>query len=355
MVEIEDNLKFQDNPNIKNKIGEEQIYFSDKIQKKTVEMFSKTQERNFIITDLAVYNFKGTEIKRRIKIEDLKAITISTISNQFILHCNQNEYDYLYIYPDRKKITKVLQSAYEAKTNQDLLFCKKHEKDLSKFVVGKKERTKNPYMFKIEQNELTSIKDYIESEQQEEEPEPPKYTPPPPAPKSSGSAPTSVKVVAGKGKGVPPPPPPPPPPPMVPIATTKKVENKPAAVAKAAEEPGQSMAEQIANFKFKKKGEIKTKEPPKPKPMSHNDLLKQQILLRFKNLRMHEKNNESDEEDEESEEESESEDVSDDESDDSVSESFFSFLSVFSLGFSFMFFDLYLFLFPLLSLFSLLP
>ena len=44
------------------------------------------------------------------------------------------------------------------------------------------------------------------------------------------------------------------------------------------------------------------KEPPKPKPMSHNDLLKEQILLRFKNLRMHEKNNESDEEDEESEE-----------------------------------------------------
>ena len=36
--------------------------------------------------------------------------------------------------------------------------------------------------------------------------------------------------------------------------------------------------------------------------MSHNDLLKQQILLRFKNLRMHEQKNESDEEDEESEE-----------------------------------------------------
>ena len=120
MVEIEDNLKFQDNPNIKNKIGEEQIYFSDKIQKKTVEIFSKTQDRNFVVTDLAIYNFKGTEIKRRIKIEDLKAITISTTSNQFIIHCNQNEYDYLYIYPDRKKITKVLQSAYEAKTNQDL-------------------------------------------------------------------------------------------------------------------------------------------------------------------------------------------------------------------------------------------
>ena len=88
---------------------------------------------------------------------------------------------------------------------------------------------------------------------------------------------------------------------MVPIASAPKAENKSAAAKKVAE-PGVSMADEIANFKFKKKGEIKMKEPPKPKPMSHNDLLKEQILLRFKNLRMHEKNNESDEEDEESEE-----------------------------------------------------
>ena len=183
MVEVEDKLNFQDNPAIKNKIGDEQIYFSDKIQKKTVEMFSKTQERNMVLTDLALYNFKGTEIKRRIKIEDLKAITISTISNQFILHCNQNEYDYLYIYPDRKKITKMLQNVYETKTGKDLLFCKKAEKDLSKFVVSKKERTKNPYLFKIEQHELTSIKDYIDGGggQQDDFEEPsPKPTPPPP-------------------------------------------------------------------------------------------------------------------------------------------------------------------------------
>ena len=103
MVEIEDRLNFQDNPSIKNQIGDEQIYFSDKIIKKTVEMFSKAQERNILLTDLALYIVKQNEIKRRIKIEDLKAITISTISNQMIIHGNQNEYDYLYIYPKRKK------------------------------------------------------------------------------------------------------------------------------------------------------------------------------------------------------------------------------------------------------------
>ena len=162
MVEVEDKLNFESNPEIKNKFGDEKILFSDKIIKKTIEMFTKSQERNFVVTDLGVYIFKGTEIKRRIKIEDLKGITISEISDQFILHCNQNEYDYLFIYPDKKKIAKVLESIYEFKTGKDLLFCKKHDKDLSKFVVTKIERTKNPYLFKIEQHELTSIKDYIE-------------------------------------------------------------------------------------------------------------------------------------------------------------------------------------------------
>ena len=81
-IEIVDKLHIEDGYIIKRKLQDETIYFSDIIQKKTVEMFSKTQERYIVITDLALYNFKGTEIKRRIKIDDLKAITISKISNQ---------------------------------------------------------------------------------------------------------------------------------------------------------------------------------------------------------------------------------------------------------------------------------
>ena len=231
MVEPEDNLGIANNPALKNNLGEEQIYFSDKMQKKTVEgLFSKTQERIFVVTDLAIYNIKVNEIKRRIKIEDLKGITVSKTSNQFIIHCNQNEYDYLYIYPKRKKIVKMLQSVYENKTSKDLLFCQKNDKDLSKFVVTKKERTKSPYLSKIEQNELTSIKDYIENDNVPEEPEPPqqsqKASPPPPEP--SGP----VKVVASKGKGVPPPPPPPPPPPKVAtVPSSKPTSSKPVDLA----------------------------------------------------------------------------------------------------------------------------
>ena len=37
------------------------------------------------------------QIKRRIKIEDLKCITIAKLSDEFIIHGNENEYDYLLI------------------------------------------------------------------------------------------------------------------------------------------------------------------------------------------------------------------------------------------------------------------
>ena len=102
MVEVEDNLNFQINPDIKSKIGDEQIYFSGKMQKIATEKrlsftFFTNQDRNLLITDLAIYNLNGTEIKRRIRIEDLKAITISKTSDQFIIHGNQNEYDFILI------------------------------------------------------------------------------------------------------------------------------------------------------------------------------------------------------------------------------------------------------------------
>jgi len=63
------------------------------------------------------------------------------------------------------------------------------------------------------------------------------------------------------------------------------------------------MAEQLAMVKLKGVGTLKSKDEkkPKPKPPSMMDLLKQQIDLRFKNLRIHEDKN--DDEEEENEEE----------------------------------------------------
>ena len=162
-IEIEDKLNIENNI-IKGIIGDEKIFFSYILIKKNFSFFTKSQDRIIIITNKAVYNFKENDMKRRIRIEDIIGITISRFSDQFIIHGNYNEYDYLLIYGNRKKLIKILQILHVSLTNKDLLFCKKREKDLSKFIVTKNERKKNQNLFKIEYSELTSIKDYLKND-----------------------------------------------------------------------------------------------------------------------------------------------------------------------------------------------
>ena len=138
MVERIDKLNYEDNSEIKEKIGDENIYFSDKVNKiNTSSFFTKNQERNFLITDQAIYNFKGTEIKRRLQIENIKGITIAKLSDEFIIHGNENEYDYLFVSSERKKIINILQAVYETLTHKNLFFCIKNDSSLSKFLVTK--------------------------------------------------------------------------------------------------------------------------------------------------------------------------------------------------------------------------
>lgn len=144
-MEPEDLLNYENDPTITSKIGDEKIYYSDKIEKYSfgkISFLSHFQKRNLLITNIAIYNFKDNEIKRRIKIEDLYGITYSSSSNQFALHFNQNDYDYLYQSENRDKIIALLQNLYVKKKNQDILFCVKQDRELTKYVVTKKERKK---------------------------------------------------------------------------------------------------------------------------------------------------------------------------------------------------------------------
>ena len=73
-----------------------------------------------MITDNSFYLLNGIEIIRRIRLDDLYVITVSKLSNQFIIHGQLTEYDYLFISTDRKKIIKAFQSSYKAKVGKDL-------------------------------------------------------------------------------------------------------------------------------------------------------------------------------------------------------------------------------------------
>ena len=159
---MEDQLNFKNNQEIKEKIENEEVLLSLKINKKFLDkLIHKTREINLLITNKSIYNLKKTKIKRKIMLEDLIGVTISNLSDQFIVHGIKNDYDNLYISKERKAIIKTLQSAYKSLTKKDLLFCKKDEEELDNFVVRKSERKKNPDLFKIKDAEFTPIEDYL--------------------------------------------------------------------------------------------------------------------------------------------------------------------------------------------------
>ena len=218
---MDDQFNFSNNKKINSIIKDEEILFSCQITKKSLNsfFFNKIHEINLLITNKAVYNLKGTSIKRRINFENIIGITISTKSNEFIIHGINSEYDHLYISQDREKIIKILQNFYKTFTHKDLLFCKKDEENLDKFVIKEKERKKDPKLSKIKENEFSSICNYLENEDS-----------------LKVITPNSTEKTSELKNSIspsPPPPPPPPPPPSsfyildeVPIIPSKPKPNK---------------------------------------------------------------------------------------------------------------------------------
>ena len=125
-------------------------------------MFKKNQERFILITNIAIYFSKGVEIKRKLKIEDIHGITFSKKSNQFVIHFNEFEYDYLLLSERRNQLILLLQNIYYNLKNKDLLFTIKIDRDLSKYVITLKERQKHPYLFKLDKNELVPKEQFFE-------------------------------------------------------------------------------------------------------------------------------------------------------------------------------------------------
>lgn len=70
--------------------------------------YKKKQERSLMVTNKNVYNLKGkgrdggyVDIRRKIELVHIKAITISKIGTEFVLHVPE-EYDYRYASADKR-------------------------------------------------------------------------------------------------------------------------------------------------------------------------------------------------------------------------------------------------------------
>ena len=155
-----DFLNYSKNYNIKNNITrEEEIQFSDKISK--INKYNWKQERNIIITDKAIYNLRGLQLKRRIDFKTIIGITINDQTNEFVIHCNDIDYDYYYISKRLKTIIEIIAKNYQLINEEELKLFVMNLKNLSTFVTKKSEKEKKSNFTRMPNKDSVDVNSYL--------------------------------------------------------------------------------------------------------------------------------------------------------------------------------------------------
>ena len=162
---INDLLEWANDKEILSQINNEKLYFSDKITK--VNHYGMSQERSIILTDKALYNMKKRTLRRKILYNDIRGITYSKLTYEFVIHGNDDEYDYEYLSPERDYIICLIAIFYQNNCFKPLKICEVQEKSLKNYVTGKKEKKKDNSFSKMDEKFLIDSTDYINKHMKE--------------------------------------------------------------------------------------------------------------------------------------------------------------------------------------------
>ena len=156
-----DILNLEKDPQIREIISNEKFLFSDLIYKKN--KFGFNQARNFVLTDNALYNLKGKKLQRRFDISKLKGITTSIAkgSQEFVIHGNEEEHDYLYSSKNKYKIIYLLEGAYEKLRGKEIDFIYTDSASLKNRMTTKNEKKADPKFSRMDDSELCDIKEFF--------------------------------------------------------------------------------------------------------------------------------------------------------------------------------------------------
>ena len=155
-----DYLNFDKDDYIKTNITkEEEIQFSDKITK--INKNGWKQGRYLLMTDKAIYNLKSKTLKRRIEYKTIMGLTIAKQSEEFVIHCEDMDYDYHYIYSNRPLIIGIISKNYQLEKNEELKLFEMNLKNLYDFVTTKKEKEKKQNYSRMPKTCKISLKDYL--------------------------------------------------------------------------------------------------------------------------------------------------------------------------------------------------
>ena len=100
-------------------------------------------------------------MKRIIPLKIILGITINKLTDEFIIHGNEKEYDYYYISHNRNEIIATISSAYFEITKIKCKFSIINEKALKQYVTSKKDKKANPSFTRMRTDISSEIDDYI--------------------------------------------------------------------------------------------------------------------------------------------------------------------------------------------------
>jgi len=156
---ISDSLNWANDKEIQEIIKDEKLYFSGMITK--INHYGMSQERSIILTNKALYNMKKKTLRRRISFTDIRGITYSKLTFEFVVHGNDDEYDYQYIHQDRNLIICFIAIFYQQEAFKPIQICEVEEKTLKNFVTQKKEKKKDNSYSKMDTKFLIDTADFI--------------------------------------------------------------------------------------------------------------------------------------------------------------------------------------------------
>ena len=122
-----------------------------------------SQNRQLVITDKGLYNFKKKDLKRRIALSLIKGISVSKLTDEFVVHGMEAEYDYDYVSSKRRDIILILGQSYKKETNSSLQLCLLEDKSLKNVVTLKAEKNKNTSFTRMPKTNVQSVEDYIKN------------------------------------------------------------------------------------------------------------------------------------------------------------------------------------------------
>ena len=154
-----DNLKFSSDKEIKAIIGEEVIYYSNKVYK--YNKYSFRQERNLVLTNNCLYNFSKKKLKRDLKYKEMLGITFSNQFNDFVIHALEG-FDFLFQSEDKLIIIYIIATCYELIMNKPITLCDTKNESPKKFLTPKGSKKKDPNSTKMDIKYIIDTRTFIE-------------------------------------------------------------------------------------------------------------------------------------------------------------------------------------------------